>query len=278
MRPFNIRKILLLLIAIALFAPNFFTEKINPELPYNGKEKFNPSLSRLSSIVLLEKYTDSIAQRRQIPIGSYAYAELLGAVVEERFYHGFSHFSPSQNWVAAFAGRLIKEDYACIVEPDKIMQHPNAACSQQAMVMMHVLRNKGMACRSLGFPHHYAIEVFADNEWYFFDANMEPPLTKGQRALTCWQHNNDMLKQHYDKKQHHHLDFQFGNGLKAYIGGVNEKPAQRAAMFHAATAAMSKILFLFPLLLIFFRPVPKLKLPFIPFAGKKRKPSFSLSA
>lgn len=273
----NMQRMLLLLLAVLLFLPNLVNIDINPTLAYNQQEKYNPRLSYINSISQLEHCADSIAAVKHTGIYSFEYVENLDALIEERFYHGFSHFSISENWIAAMAGSLLKEDYACKVDPETILQQPNAACSQQAMAMMAVLRNKGISYRSVGFPHHYALEVLIGKDWYFFDANMEPGISKQQRLLSNWQHQNDDLKKYYDSNRFNDLDYKFGKGLTAVVGTINEVPAQRARLFHGATGILSKILWCFPLLLVFYRPRVMVKKPFVKISLQKRKPAFSLS-
>ena len=272
-----LQKILPAALALLFLLPNFFSKDVNPDLPYSHKEKFDRALSCINSVSLLESYTDSIAASKHIAEGSYEYAELLESIIEQRFYHGFSHFTPAENWIAAFAGKFIKEDYACKVQPEKIIQHANAACSQQALVMMQVLRDKKLNYRSLGFPHHYAMEVLINKEWYFFDANMEPVITKEQRMLGNWKHRNDNLKQYYDAGRCTDLNYQFGNNLTATIGAINEEPAQKAKYFHIITGMLSKIAWLFPLIFIFYRNGFFVEAPFVSLLIKKKKPNLSLS-
>ncbi len=252
---------LLILLTLLLLLPNLVQRDIHPTLSYDGKERFDPALSRLNSVALLENYTDSLAAAQGIERGTFAYAELLERVIEERFYHGFSHYSPAENWIAALAGRFIKEDYSCKVDPESILQHPNAACSQQSLVMMAVLRHKGMDYRSVGFPHHYALEVYTGNEWYFFDANMEPGIRQSERSLSSWQHRNDRLKPYYDNGLHPHLDYQFGNNQSALVGPVNEIPARNAALFHGVTGILSGFAWCLPLLVLLFRGLRTATLP-----------------
>ena len=269
------QKILLASFAVLLFLPNLFNKDINPVLAYDKKEKFDSRLSYINSITKLEAHTDSIAVQKNITPGNYEYVELLENVLENRFYHGFSHFALSENWIAAIAGKFIKEDYACKVQPEEILQHCNAACSQQAIVMMAVLRNKKISYRSLGFPHHYAMGVLLKNDWYFFDANMEPEISRENRRLTNWKHHNDYLKKYYDTNRFNDLDYKFGNSLLAIVGVTNEVPARNARLFDAVTGLLSKICWIFPLFLMFYRPKP-MRLPFS-FRIPKKKPSFSLS-
>jgi hypothetical protein len=272
------QKTLLITVAVLLFLPNLFNKDINPALQYDQKENFNPGLSYINSIQKLETYLDSIAAAKKINVTDFEYVELLESIIENRFYHGFSHFTLNENWIAAFAGKYIKEDYACKVQPEKIIMPGNAACSQQALVMMAVLRNKKISYRSIGFPHHYAMEVLIDHNWYFFDANMEPRITKGERLMTNWKHQNDNLKIYYDTNRFTDLDYKFGNGLTATTGIINEVPAGNARMFQATTGILSKIMWCFPLLMMFYRPRLSVRRPFIAFSFQRKTSPVSLSA
>ncbi len=244
---------LLIIFSALLFLPNLFDLDINPQLPYNGRESFDPSLSRINSPEKFQQAVDSIALARHIPQHSFEYVETAESVVIKKFYHGFSHFTLQQNWIAAVCGRFVEEGIACKVRPEDILQQSHAACSQQAIVLMDLLRKKNIAYRKIGLPHHYALEVLVDNNWYFFDTNMEPVIPKEKRLATSWMHQCDSLKKYYDAKIHPNLDYQFGKGVIATAGVINEIPAQHAALFQSATAVLSKIIWCLPLLPLFFR-------------------------
>ena len=247
-------KILLSILAILLFLPNLFDTQIQSLPSYDAKEKFSPRLAYINSIDKLEAHADSIAVQQKICLKSFEYCELLEDIVKERFYHGFSKFSLKENWIAALSGKWLEEGLACKVQPEDIMQHSNAACSQQSIVMMAVLKRKNIPYRKVGFPHHYAMEVLIDNNWYFMDADMEPLITKTERMQHSWNHQNDLLKKYYNTNRFNDLDYKFGSGLTAINGPVNEVPASNAKVFHSVTSVMSKILWCFPLLLLLFNP------------------------
>ena len=242
------------IIIVALFLPNLFNKDINPTPAYNGIEDFDPSLAYINSIEKLEKHIDSTALSQHIAAGSFDYALLAEAITKKRFYHGFSHFTLKENWVAAVAGRFIKEDLACKVKPEDIIQNSNAACSQQSIVLMALLRKKNIDCRKVGFPHHYAIEAMIDKNWYFFDADMEPLMTREQRMESNWKLQSDLLKPYYHTKKYSKLNYGFGFGQTATTGITNEDPAPRARAFQAFTNILSKILWCLPLLFILLRP------------------------
>jgi hypothetical protein len=119
--------------------------------------------------------------------------------------------------------------------------------------MMEILKRKKIDYRKVGFPHHYALEIKSGGKWYYFDPNMEPNMKLSERLHESWNGENDKLKKYYDTNKHHNLTYQFGNGQKAIFGPVNEVPAKKADLFQRATAVMSKMLWCFPLMILFFK-------------------------
>ena len=244
-------KTILIALAILLAVPNFIKRDINGTAVYNQKERYNPELSSIQSIDELEAYVDKAAALKNFTPGSGEYATLLAYVVSCRFYHGFSHWKVNENWIAAVSEKLIGMGLASKVQPDEIMKHPNAACSQQAMVMMEILKRKNVPYRKVGFPHHYALEANIAGEWYFFDPNMEPKIQFTERSHESWKGNNDIIKSYYSKAKHENLNFQFGRGETAQLGAINEIPARNAKIFQGITMVLSKCLWLVPFLLSF---------------------------
>ncbi|MEP7163122.1 MAG: hypothetical protein ABI741_00435 [Ferruginibacter sp.] len=237
--------------AVLLAVPNFIDTDINEQFAYNHTERFHPALASINSIDKLEDYVDKAAALKNIPIGSAEYNVFLSYIISCRFYHGFSHLKLNENWIAAVGEKFTGIGLSCKVQPNDIMQHPYAACSQQALVMMEILKRNKSDYRKVGFPHHYALEVKSNGHWYYFDPNMEPYMNISQRAHEDWKESNDSLKKYYDATKHSSLSYQFGNGQKAEFGPVNEVPAQRLRWFQSATGLLSKILWCFPLIFLY---------------------------
>ena len=244
-------KPLLITLAIVLAVPNFIRLDINEQLPYNHTERYHPLLAEINSIDKLEKYVDREAALKKIDIHSPEYALLMSYFISCRFYHGFSHWQMNENWTAQLGEKFTGIGLSCKVQPEAIMKNPSAGCSQQALVMMEILKRKNIDYRKVGFPHHYAIEIKSGGKWYYFDPNMEPTMNLSQRLHESWNGKNDILKQYYNPYIHQNLSYQFGNGQQASFGPVNEIPAQRLRLFQSSTAVLSKILWCFPLILLF---------------------------
>ena len=247
------KKILLLIAAAILALPNFIDADINGAMHHNGKEKFDISTRHLNSIDALENFVDSIATSRSVAIPSPEYLLILEEAISLRFYHGFSHWKLNENWIAALGQKVTGVGVACKVRADDILKDPNAACSQQALVTMAMLRKKGIEYRPVYFPHHYALEAHIGDRWYYIDANMEPNMDLTSRMHRNWQSNNEILKRYYPAEDSMQLNYRFGKSKKASLGPVNDMPAKNARAFQSATAVASKSAWLLPLAIIFLR-------------------------
>lgn len=250
---------ILIALSLIFLIPNFINIDINEVLPYDHKEQYDPNLSYLRSMDGLEKHVDSLLAQKQISRDSVDYVVTMATVIRERFYHGFSHFTLKENWIAAVGERLIGYGLASKVIPEDIMNHPYAACSQQAMVMMELLKQKKLDYRSVGFPHHFALEVLIGGKWYYFDTNMEPHISNQQRLEASWGDKADNLKPFYDTSRFKDLDWKFGKNLNVTHGKVNQKYARNVRLFQAGTSILSKTLWLLPLLIVFYRRRKKKK-------------------
>lgn len=118
------------------------------------------------------------------------YFQFIDDIIRKRFYHGYSYYNWDENPIAYLAGKIFWADLSAIVIPDDILKHPMAACSQQSIVMMEALKQRNIPYRMVGFKHHYALEAFIENEWRFFDANMEAKY-KGQPASVADSKSHD---------------------------------------------------------------------------------------
>ena len=247
------KKPILIALSIVLLSLNFIDVDINELLPYDHKEQFDPQLSYINSIDKLENYIDSTLQVDSIQANTVDYVVTITHAIRYRFYHGFSHFTLKENWIAALSEKIIGYGLASKVKPDDIMHHPYAACSQQAMVMMEILKRKKLAYRSVGFPHHFALEVLINGQWYYFDPNMEPRISNTERLESFWGAKADNLKQYYDTARFKDLDWKFGKNLEVTHGAVNQKYAGNVKIFQSVTRVLSKIMWCFPLLLLFYK-------------------------
>lgn len=248
------KTLLLALAALMLLSLNFIKKDINATAyatpPYDHKEKFDPALSSLQTVDQLDNYIQQVTTSKNLQPGTVEYVEAIKDAVSDRFYHGFSHQPVSQNWIAAISEKVVGYGLSCNVSAEDILKYPYAACSQQCIVMMEMLKRRKIDYRSVGFPHHYTIETKLNGQWYYFDPNMEPNIPNSERVETKWKCCADNLKKYYDTTRFKDLDYKFGKNTIVTLGKINDTPGPNAKRFQAATGFISQIAFCFPLFLL----------------------------
>jgi hypothetical protein len=201
--------------------------------PIISGEKYSASLKRLDNVEKLENYVDSLCLEKGVKHFSQAEVEIANNVIEERFYHGYCNYSLTDNPVTFLAGKFIWDHMSAIVIPDDILKYPRAACSQQALVMMELLKNMGYNVRKLGLVGHFIMEVNYDDSWHIYDPNKET---------------------YYQGLSHDKIQQYFNNGTSTkvyapgmtqaetikmfsatYLGKTNEFPAKNIRLFHWLT-------------------------------------------
>ncbi|MGZ3871329.1 MAG: hypothetical protein ACXVJD_00340 [Mucilaginibacter sp.] len=245
-------KFSLIFLSVLLFIPNLLPFHLIsvPSSPVK-KELFDPVLAKkLQSAGELESYIDSVQNVRRIKSGSVQYADLISNVIRNRFYHCYSHYSLSQNWIAAFCGRFIWYDLSAIVIPDDVLKYPMGACSQQSIILMDFFKRKHIEFRKIAFDHHFAMEGNFNNKWIYFDPDMEPQYPQGFRPGLAY-----LLKDN-------HLELLYKGVIPAdYIhvmlghpkaGKINEYPASKVKFFHIVTGFLSHWLWILPLSILLF--------------------------
>jgi len=246
-------KLLLIAISALLLLPNFFNVHLEEAPKYDHKEMFDSGLAYINSTEKLITIADSTAKQQNISQNSLAYAITVSHILRNRFYHGFSRYPLNQNWIAAVSENMFGYGLASIVNPDDILKYSFGGCSQQSIVLMEVMKRKKISYRFVGFPHHYATELKFNNNWYFFDPNMEPNIPDSDRLESKWNCCADSLKKYYDTSRFKDLDWKFGKNLNVIFGNENAPTAPNAAIFHTSTKYLSKTLWLFPLFFVFYR-------------------------
>jgi hypothetical protein len=224
-----------LLILILLFLSGILTTKAQI---VDGSEKYDKSLARLNSIEKLNAYIDSCVRVQNIEALSKEEIFLVNEIIEQKFYHGYSHYSFENNWIAYLTGKYIWDHLSAIVIPDDLVKHGMAACSQQAIVMMEILKQRGFEVRKLGLTGHFILEAFYDKEWHIFDPNKEPEFQGASHdSLDTFLNNGYLTKAYSAKATPEAVKKMFSN---RQVGQVNEFPAKNARLFHWVTGSLSK--------------------------------------
>lgn len=221
---------------------------------YNSQEEYDPSLRRLNSISKLTAYCDSLFDvGQQQSSNSVSYPEIATDVIRKRFYHGYSLYGLNKNYMAMALSKMSIPGLSAIVVPDDILKYPFAACSQQSIVLMKLLQNKGYATRSVGFSGkitgHFTFETFYDGSWHYNDPNKEPDVNVlkayNNPSIAFLNQNPDILQKAYPQYSKEYVMDVFTTYT---YGAVNTFPAPRAILFQKVSLFFSYTMWSFFLL------------------------------
>lgn len=201
----------------------------------------------------IELYIDSVAMKQKVMkddkiIDSVEYVLIVDKTLKNRFFHGYSAYNLSDNYMAYLAGKLWSH-LSAIVIPDDLLTYNNAACSQQAILFQEILKNKGFKVRKIGFTSsysgHFCSEVQYGGKNHFFDTNMEAnwdsvEVIPNTKDLV----NNDSLLHKVYAYLREEQFILFTQNPPIY-GEWDEYPAKKARLFHQLTKFFSNYLFTF---------------------------------
>ena len=221
---------------------------------YDLKEEFDPSLQSLTSVDKLMAFCDGLYMGKANNNGTVTvdetYPNIVSSVIRKRFYHGYSLYGFSNNYMAMMLSGFTMEGLSAIVVPDDILKYPYAACSQQSIVFMEILQQKGFPTRKVGFKGknngHFCFEVYYNRGWHFYDPDMEPSnavLTAYKRPpISFLAKNPEVLLQAYHQYPKEKVMDIFMNYS---YGTINTFAAPKAIIFQKLTKFLSYTLWLF---------------------------------
>jgi hypothetical protein len=214
---------------------------------YGFRENFDPSLVRLNSLIKIAGYCDSLYAERSYNHTSKfeeVYPDIVSAVIRDRFYHGYSSYRFSNNFFGKLISKFGMNGLNAIVIPDDILKYPYAACSQQSIVFMEILKRKGFTTRKVGFngktTGHFCFEVYYEGGWHFYDPDMEPD----NQLLTAYNHPSiALLVRHQDILLRAYNQYPKETVLDIFptyfYGQVNSFEAPKAIIFQKVTKLLS---------------------------------------
>lgn len=223
---------------------------------YDTKEDFDPSLTRLNTIKKLASYCDSLYSEQDNTSGimySSTYAEIANNVIRKRFYHGYSYYGANKNFIASAISKVSVQGLSAIVIPDDILSYQYAACSQQSIILMELLKEKGIATRKVGFTGnitgHFTLEAYYDHNWHYFDPDKEPD----EKVLAAYNYPSiaylnshpDVLLKAYPN---HSKEYVMDVFTKYSYGAVSVFPAPKAIIFQKVAKFLSYTMWSFFLL------------------------------
>ncbi len=221
-------------------------------------DQYDSTLVKLNTMSKLEAYCDSMFSANQ---STKTYPGIVADVMRKKFYHGYSYYDMSSNPLAVLFAPIVKNGAEAVVIPSDIVKYPMAACSQQSIVGMQLLRRKGYNVRkvamwdSINKVGHFTFEAYYDNGWHYFDTNLEPDteiLREYKRPSV------DYLARHPDIAMEAYRNSKDAAMLTRLIesyktGPVNKFPAPNAYLYQVVLKYIGYFAWIFILLVIVLR-------------------------
>lgn len=236
----------------------FFGFLSNKNVVKNSRvEMFNSDLSRINSMNKAINYTDSIySAENNGAFDTLKYIKVVSKFTKERFYHGLSHYSIFDNWIAYLSGKILWSHMSAIVNPEDILKHSEGLCSQQTIVFMEMLMRKGIKVRSVGLgykegPGHFLSEVYCNGSWHLYDVSLEPNWKKiafHHESMKYYLSHKDSLYVTYQETMPKKVFDKLITNVK--YGKENDFPAKKMLWFHQITYVITYLIPLFFLILI----------------------------
>jgi len=247
---YKFRLVLYILLLSLSLLPIAFNTVSSIQNGYSRKELFNIELSRFKNVDDITAHIDGIysATHEISDIDTLSYVKITSDVIKKRFFHGLSHYSFKENWIAALSGKLLWDHLSAIVKPDDILNYTEGLCSQQTIVFLEILKRKGIKTRWVGLgykegPGHFLAEVNYHGKWHLYDVNKEPKwerITHHHESMDYYMSYPDSLFLTYEGI----IERKSFNKImeKVVFGEVNEFPAKDMLVFHSVTKLLTYLL------------------------------------
>ncbi len=245
-------------ISAILYKPSYY--------PYDFKKPperrmFEGRFQHLQSLQSFQDYMDSLANAKNIAIeDSPDFVNELDTLIRKRFFHAYSTYEWKDNYLIYLLGNFVWGHLHGIVIPDDISKHNGAMCSQQAIVFMEILKQRGYQVRKAELNQHFCSEVFYKGKWHLYDTNNEiyfkDPNNIPSLAELVEQKDKYSPQELYPKKAPDEA-VSLLKIEKAKVGNVNEFPAKKAFLLHKVTHFLSHTLWIFLFLLWYMSKLPQ---------------------
>lgn len=226
---------------------------IEDPVTVNAQEQWRSDFAAIRTIddalPIIQQYSKNQTGTREERI-----TKAIDQFIKDRFVFGFSYISPKENWLIYLFGIIFGSSYTVPVDPNDILKHPQAMCSQQSIVFMELLRRYNIQYGAVlfnwpdsdpGKRGHFAVAARVDGVWRYFDADLEtkgsPPVSTvidGSALASLYRDKPAMAAKMRYAARHHGISLEH----------INEYPAPRGRALQVLTNWVS---YLMPFMLLF---------------------------
>jgi hypothetical protein len=208
--------------------------------PYDAYDPRLGSIKDVDTVI-------AVARRNAGGKGTLATLKAMEDLLRLRFFHDYSRYQFSDNWLLWLGNALVHPHLTAKVSAEEdILQHGFAACSQQGLVVQAALRKMSIPFGTVEWPSHFTAAAYVEGEWYVVDP--WEPLDRDRSRLIKYEEwvskvGRDKILGPRDEAFRRSLDF-----TPPILTKINQFPAPTMAWVHPLSRAFSRYLWILALL------------------------------
>lgn len=155
-------------------------ENYTPLFVYSG-EQYDKKLSKVDDI---SKIVEIIKQNHNIALtNNLDFLIAVDDFLRQKYFHQTAYSDISTNWILRIVDIIFPEyHFSTSMDPYELVQKNHGLCNQQSIVFQEIIKKYGYEYASVGFSisegsdyfDHFASAAKVNDEWYYFDSNIEP--------------------------------------------------------------------------------------------------------
>ena len=219
---------------------------LDPMLPKqtHHSEMYDEQIGKIDNFNDLKRFVSD-----EINIKGYKGVEIpiaIDEIVRKKFHHVEAYVSAETNWILKIADYLFPEFiFFQSLDPEDLVKTNHGICNQQSIIFQELIKDYKFDYASVRLsilvPNeelfgHFASAVKVNDEWFYFDTDMEPVYDRKDPLVLkkLLEADKEVLKDLYPQ-------YNFDSLSKEMIvfSDVNSFPAKRGLFFQKATQILS---------------------------------------
>lgn len=187
-------------------------------------------------------------------------------IIRKKYFHQTAYLAADTNWVLKIFDFLFpSKEFLTAMDPKNLVKKNHGICNQQAIIFQEVIKDYEFQFASIGFDikipeqgnfGHFVSAVKIQENWFYFDSNMEPDYDRSDPSIfsRVLKADKGLLKKLYPE-----YNFSLVNKDMIIFRDLNTFPAKKGVMFQKITQFLSDFSWIFLLMLAFLLRFIKLK-------------------
>ncbi|SVD91513.1 uncharacterized protein METZ01_LOCUS444367, partial [marine metagenome] len=222
-------------------------------VPESSNEIYDKNFESINNLESLKSLIRSEIDSRnyegiEIPI-------FIDDIIRKKYFHQTAYLATDTNWVLKIFDFLFpSKEFLTAMDPKHLVKKNHGICNQQAIIFQEVIKDYEFQFASIGFDikipeqgnfGHFVSAVKIEENWFYFDSNMEPDYDRSDPSIfsRVLEADKGLLKKLYPE-----YNFSLVNKGMIIFRDLNTFPAKKGVMFQKITQFLSDFSWIFLLM------------------------------